>query len=142
MFKENYLDILDESWYQIPFEKVLSITGEEEYLPESMKEYVVTALKMAEDVPRRRYLNRPERSKRNRVNGKKYHEVEVLCDFIIEEVLTHENNQTVIDVGCGKGYLSLELAERLPKGSTNFILVDGQHSNIAAVRKVVEEKKL
>jgi 2-polyprenyl-3-methyl-5-hydroxy-6-metoxy-1,4-benzoquinol methylase len=44
--------------------------------------------------------------------GKKDYEVERLGAFIREKVLQRVSQEalTVIDVGCGKGYLSLELA--------------------------------
>lgn len=45
-----------------------------------------------------------------------------------------------MDVGCGKGYLSLNLAQISP--STSFTLIDGQQGNIDAVRKEALKAKL
>jgi len=46
----------------------------------------------------------------------------------------------VVDIGCGKGYLSLNLAQMSP--GTNFTLIDGQQGNIDAARKEALKRKL
>lgn len=46
----------------------------------------------------------------------------------------------MVDIGCGKGYLSLNLAKMSP--GTNFTLIDGQQGNIDAVRKEALKCKL
>lgn len=50
----------------------------------------------------------------------------MLGQFIIEEVL-QKDVTSVVDVGCGKGYLSIDIAEKLIKagGEGEFTLIDG-----------------
>ena len=39
-----------------------------------------------------------------------------------------------MDVGCGKGYLSLEIAERVSKENLSITMVDGAEGNVEACR--------
>lgn len=59
-----------------------------------------------------------------------------MADFLYSVT---ESDSTLIDVGCGKGYLSLELALKMKqnfetKPNLKFILVDGQENNIESVK--------
>jgi 16S rRNA G1207 methylase RsmC len=46
-----------------------------------------------------------------------------------------------VDVGCGKGYLSLEIAERI-KDNLSITMIDGAESNVEACRIQTEKKGL
>lgn len=39
-----------------------------------------------------------------------------------------------MDVGCGKGYLSLEIAERVSSENLSITMVDGAEGNVEACR--------
>ena len=46
-----------------------------------------------------------------------------------------------MDVGCGKGYLSLEIAERI-KDNLSITMIDGAESNVEACQIQTEKKGL
>jgi 16S rRNA G1207 methylase RsmC len=71
--------------------------------------------------------------------SKKDHEVTILADFIQNEILLKETHSHIVDVGCGKGYLSIEIAERI-KDNLSITMIDGAESNVEAC-KIQSEKK-
>ena len=47
---------------------------------------------------------------------------------------------TVLDMGCGKGYLSLEMLEGA-KQKLRYVLIDGKESNLDGVRAELAKLK-
>ena len=46
-----------------------------------------------------------------------------------------------MDVGCGKGYLSFEICERI-KDNLSITMIDGAEMNVEACRSISEKKGL
>jgi 16S rRNA A1518/A1519 N6-dimethyltransferase RsmA/KsgA/DIM1 with predicted DNA glycosylase/AP lyase activity len=61
-------------------------------------------------IPKVKYIDRLQ-TEMTLQDSKKDHEVELLSKFIMEQIGSQD--ATIIDVGCGKGYLTLELIEKM-----------------------------
>ncbi|CDW71205.1 UNKNOWN [Stylonychia lemnae] len=74
--------------------------------------------------------------------NKKDHEASRMADFLNQNI---QDSSTVIDVGCGKGYVSLELADlyvkRQSENKLNIIMVDGQQNNIQSLKQEFEKRE-
>ena len=73
--------------------------------------------------------------------SKKDHEVTILADFIQNEILLKGTQSHIVDVGCGKGYLSFEIGERI-KDNLSITMIDGAEMNVEACRSISEKKGL
>ena len=80
--------------------------------PSDLQELIGRALFLADQVPRIRYSKEDKvAKKKEKQSVKKDHEVELLAEFLQSKFLGQAPAH-FYDVGCGKGYLSFELAER------------------------------
>ena len=103
--------------------------------PEDLSSYISRANELLNNVPRRKPAYHVD------AKSKKEHEVTILADFIQNEILLKDIQSHIVDVGCGKGYLSLEIAERI-KDNLSIIMIDGAELNVEACRIQTEKKGL